>query len=286
MTARSRWPVRVVALSYLALLIVVPVGSVFYRAFAHGFVAAWVAITTPDALHALWLTLVVALIAVPLNTVFGVGVALILARHRFRGAWLLDALIDIPLAVSPVVVGLALVLAYGQTGWFGRPLAAAGITVIYAVPGNVMASAVVSLPYVVRSVLPVLLEIGTDQEEAAATLGAGPAAVFSRVTLPSIRRGLAYAVTLTTARVLGEFGAVVVVSGNITGKTQTMTLFISNSVENLNSTAAYAGAVLLALLALFVLAVMSAEKKERGPRWRSRSDRSQSDSEPHLLLTG
>ena len=144
----------------------------------------------------------------PLNTIFGVGVSLILARHRFPGAWLLDALIDIPLAVSPVIIGLSLILVYGHTGWWGNWLAARGITVIFSVPGIIMASAAVSLPYVVREVLPVLQEIGTEQEQAARTLGAGPFTVFRRITLPSIRRGLAYGVTLTTARVLGEFGAV------------------------------------------------------------------------------
>ena len=170
----------------------------------HGLGTAWDAITTPDALHALVLTLLVAAIAVPLNTIFGVGVSLILARHRFPGAWLLDALVDIPLAVSPVVIGLALILVYGHTGWFGNWLAAHGITVIFSVPGIVMASAAVSLPYVVREVLPVLQEIGTEQEQAARTLGAGPFTVFRRITLPNIRRGLAYGVTLTTARVLGR----------------------------------------------------------------------------------
>ena len=174
MKPRWRWPLRVAALGYLALLVIIPVGAVFYRAFEHGFVAAWDAVTTPDALHALWLTALVVVIAVPLNTVFGVGVALILARHRFPGAWLLDALVDLPLAISPVVVGLALILVYGKTGWFGNWLAAHGIDVIFSVPGIVMASAAVSLPYVVREVLPVLQEIGTEQEQAAATLGAGP----------------------------------------------------------------------------------------------------------------
>ena len=177
---------------------------IFYRAFQHGFGAAWDAVTTPDALHALWLTFLVVLIAVPLDTVFGVGVALILARHRFPGAWLLDAFVDLPLAVSPVVVGIALILVYGKTGWFGNWLAARGIHVIFSVPGIVMASATVALPYVVREVLPVLQEIGTDQEQAATTLGASPFTVFRRITLPSIRRSLAYGVTLTTARVLGR----------------------------------------------------------------------------------
>jgi sulfate/thiosulfate transport system permease protein len=209
-TGARRWrlPLRFAVLLYLALLVLLPVGDVFFRAFQHGLGAAWDAITTPDALHALWLTLLVALIAVPLNTIFGVGVSIILARHRFPGAWLLDALVDIPLALSPVVIGLALILVYGHTGWFGNWLAARGITVIFSLPGIIMASAAVSLPYVVREVLPVLQEIGTEQEQAASTLGARPLTVFRRITLPNIRRGLAYGVTLTTARVLGEFGAV------------------------------------------------------------------------------
>ena len=193
----SRWrlPLRFGVLAYLALLVVLPVATVFYRAFQHGFVTAWDNLTAPDAVHALWLTALVALIAVPLNTVFGIGVSLILARHRFPGAWLLDALVDIPLAISPVVIGLGLILVYGKTGWFGNWLAGEGITVIFSVPGIVMASAAVSLPYVVRAVLPVLQEIGTEQEQAARTLGARPLTVFRRITLPNIRRGLAYGIT-------------------------------------------------------------------------------------------
>jgi sulfate transport system permease protein len=272
-------PLRVVALGYLGLLVVIPVGSVFYRAFEHGFLAAWDAVTTPDALHALWLTLLVVLIAVPLNTVFGVGVSLILARHRFRGAWLLDAFVDLPLAISPVVVGLALVLVYGKTGWFGNWLAGHGIEIIFSFPGIVMASATVALPYVVREVLPVLQEIGTDQEQAATTLGASSFTAFRRITLPSIRRSLAYGVTLTTARVLGEFGAVVIVSGAIAGRTQTLTLFIQDSIDNLNPVGAYAGAVILALIALVVLTVLGADSEGRKAKWRSPSDQSPSDSE-------
>lgn len=276
---RWRWPIRVVALGYLTLLVAIPVGSVFYRAFEHGLVAAWQAITAADALHAIWLTLIVVLIAVPLDTVFGVGVSLLLARRRFPGAFLLDAFIDLPLAVSPVVIGLSLVLVYGRTGWFGNWLAARGIQVIFSVPGIVMASAVVALPYVVRAVLPVLQEIGTEQEQAAATLGASPFTVFRRITLPSIRQGLAYGVTLTTARVLGEFGGVVIVSGAIVGRTQTLTLFIESSIENLNPVGAYVGAVILALLSLVVLVVLGAHHEGKDQRWRSPSGRSPSGSE-------
>ncbi len=285
MTVKSRLPIRYLALGYIALLIVVPVGSVFYQAFRRGFLVAWHAVTTADALHALWLTLLVVLIAVPLDTAFGVGVALILARRRFPGAWLLDAFVDLPLAVSPVVVGLSLVLVYGKTGWFGNWLAARGIQVIFSFPGIVMASAVVALPYVVREVLPVLQEIGTEQEQAAATLGASPFAAFWRITLPSIQRGLAYGVTLTTARVLGEFGGVIVVSGNVAGRTQTLTLFISDSIENLNPVGAYAGAVILALLALLVLLVLGKDNERRIHKWRSPSDQSPSDLEELSLST-
>ena len=293
MTGRWRVPLRILALGYLGFLVVIPVGSVFYRAFQHGLGAAWDAISSPDAVHALWLTFLVVLIAVPLNTVFGVGVALILARHRFPGAWLLDAFVDLPLAVSPVVVGIALILVYGKTGWWGNWLAGHGITIIFSLPGIVMASATVSLPYVVREVLPVLQEIGTDQEQAATTLGASPFTVFRRITLPSIRRSLAYGVTLTTARVIGEFGAVAVVSGLVAGRTDTMTLFIQDGVENLQLVAAYAGAVVLALVALAVLAVVGSGRREpstptterRKPRWRSPSDPSPSDSAVPLLST-
>ncbi|HSZ37768.1 MAG TPA: sulfate ABC transporter permease subunit [Acidimicrobiales bacterium] len=261
----SRWrlPLRFGVLGYLALLVVLPVGTVFYRAFEHGLGTAWDALTSPDALHALWLTLLVAGIAVPLNTVFGVGVSIILARHRFPGAWLLDALVDIPLALSPVVIGLSLILVYGHTGWFGNWLARHGITVIYSLPGIIMASAAVSLPYVVREVLPVLQEIGTEQEQAARTLGARPLTVFRRITLPNIRRGLAYGVTLTTARVLGEFGAVAIVSGAIAGKTETLTLFISDSIDNLEPQSAYVGAVALCLAALIVLLFLTLTDRNR-----------------------
>ena len=287
MSSPWKWPLRILALGYLAGLVALPVGSIFFRAFQHGFGAAWDAVTTPDALHALWLTFVVVLIAVPLNTAFGVGMSLILARHRFPGAWLLDAFVDLPLAVSPVVVGIALVLVYGRSGWFGNWLAGHGIAIIFSLPGIVMASATVSLPYVVREVLPVLQEIGTDQEQAATTLGAKPFAIFRRITLPSIRRSLAYGVTLTTARVLGEFGAVVVVSGAIAGRTQTLTLFIQDGIENLNVVGAYAGAVILALIALGVLAVLGRDTTSEGrkKRWRSPSDPSPSSSETPLLST-
>jgi sulfate transport system permease protein len=248
--ARSRYGLRVIALGYLFLLIAAPVAMVFYRAFEHGIAAAWDAVTTPPAQHAFYLTVVIALIAVPLNAIFGVLTALLLARGRFRGKRLLDAAVDLPFAVSPVIVGLALILVWGRNGLFGLT------GVIFSLPGMVLATIFVSLPFVVREVLPVLREEGTDQEQAATTLGAGGWAVFRRVTLPTIRWGLAYGIVLSTARALGEFGAVSAVSGNISGVTQTETLYVQDRFQNYDQTGAYASSVVLALLALATLGVM------------------------------
>src|SRR5205807_506814 len=188
----------------------------------HGFSAAWGWMTTPAATSAFWLTVLVAAIAVPLNTIFGVGCALVLVRGRARGRAILDGLIDLPFVVSPVIVGLALILVYGQTGWLGDWFTSHGVRIIYAVPGVVLATVFVSLPFVVREVAPVLREIGDQQEQAAATLGASGWQTFWRITLPSIRWGVAYGVVLTTARALGEIGAVLVVSSNVPGHTLTV----------------------------------------------------------------
>jgi sulfate transport system permease protein len=249
--------VRSVALGYLALLLLAPVAMIFYRTFEHGLSPVWGAVTAPNAQHSFWLSLEVVAIAVPLNTVFGVGMALLLERGRFRGKGLLAVLIDLPFAISPVVVGLALVLVYGRTGWFGDWLAGNGIQVIFSVPGMVLATAVVSLPFVARETIPVLRELGTDAEQAAETLGASPWQTFWRVTLPGIRWGVVYGVVLTTARALGEFGAVSIVSGRIEGQTQTLPLYVQDRFENFDSTGAYAAAVVLALLALATLLAMN-----------------------------
>ncbi len=182
-----KYALRFVALGYLAAVLVGPVALVFYRAFEDGFDTFWAAVTTPEALHALWLTVLIAAIAVPLNTVFGILCALVIVRHRFRGVGLVNALVDLPLALSPIVVGLSLLLLYGSDGWFGGALAASGIQVIFSLPGMVLATIFVSLPFVVREVVPVLREIGTDQEQAAATLGAGSFQTFRRITFPAIR---------------------------------------------------------------------------------------------------
>jgi sulfate transport system permease protein len=249
---------RFAALAYIAAILALPVGMIFYRSFDHGIVAAWQAVTQPDALHALWLTLLIAAIAVPLNTIFGVLCALLLVRTKFRFARIIDVLVDLPFAVSPVVVGLALVLVYGRQGWFGPWLAAHDIRVIFAVPGMVLATIFVSLPFVVREVVPVLREAGEDQEQAARTLGASPWQTFWRVTLPSIRWGVTYGVVLTTARALGEFGAVSVVAGHLAGVTQTLTLYVDDRFEAFDLTGAYVASVVLALLAFATLFSMNA----------------------------
>jgi sulfate/thiosulfate transport system permease protein len=218
--------------------------------------------TDPDFLHALWLTILIALIAVPLNTIFGIACALVLVRQRFRGKAVLNAFVDLPFALSPVVVGLALFLVYARTGWFGPWLGAHGIQIVFALPAMVLATIFVSLPFVVREVVPVLREIGTEQEEAAWTLGASPFSTFRRITLPAIRWGVTYGVVLTTARCLGEFGAVSVVSGNLIGKTQTLTLHVNNRFQAFDLVGAYTASVVLAVLALMTLFLMNLFRKE------------------------
>jgi sulfate/thiosulfate transport system permease protein len=251
---------RSVALLYLLLLLLVPVGVVFARTFEHGIGVAWGWMSTPAAISALWLTLLMAVIAVPLNTIFGVGAALVLVRSKTRGRAILDALIDLPFLVSPVIVGLALILVYGVDGWFGKFFTDHGIRIIYAIPGMVLATIFVSLPFVVREVAPVLLEVGDEQEQAAATLGASSWQTFWRVTLPSIRWGVAYGVVLSTARALGEIGAVLVVSSNVAGSTLTLPLLVyqrNSQIDRGAITGAYAAATELAVLSLVVLLAMT-----------------------------
>jgi sulfate/thiosulfate transport system permease protein len=252
-----RFSLRGVALVYLFVLLIAPVGLIFYKTFENGIGPPLEAITSPDGLHAFWLTIVCVGIAVPLNTLFGVITAIVMVRHKFRGKALLNSVIDLPFAISPVVIGLALILIYGQDGWFGGTLQDLGVQVIFSVPGMVLATIFVSLPFVVREVMPVLQEIGTDQEQAAETLGASPWQTFWRVTLPAIRWGVAYGVVLATARALGEFGAVSVVSGKISGETETLPLFVENEYTNFNLAGAYAAAIVLAILALAVLLSMN-----------------------------
>ena len=250
---------RFIALGYVTALLALPVAMVLVRAFGDGFGPAWAAVTTPEAQHAFYMTMVMVLVAVPANTAFGIFLALALVRGRWRGKRVVSALVDLPFAVSPVVVGLALILVYGNTGWLGG----LGLTVIFSTPGMILATMFVSLPFVVREVVPVLHEIGTDQEQAAQTLGASPRQTFLRITLPAIRWGVAYGVILTTARALGEFGAVSVVSGKLVGQTETLTLHVEQRFQAFDLTAAYAASVVLALMAIAVILTMTLLDRRR-----------------------
>ena len=248
---------RVLALTYLAFLLLIPLVMIFYETFKDGFQEPIDAVTSEEGLHAFYLTVLCVGIAVPLNTIFGVLCALMLVRDKFPGKSLINSMIDLPFAVSPVVIGLALFLVYGVDGFLGKPLNEAGFQIIFSTPGLVLATIFVSLPFVVREVMPVLQEIGDDQEQAASTLGANGWQTFWRVTLPSIRWGVTYGVVLAAARALGEFGAVAVVSGRISGQTETLPLLVQNEYDNFNVAGAYAAAIVLAILAVAILLSMN-----------------------------
>lgn len=253
---------RTVALGYLFALLVVPLAVITYRTFEDG-VGAFVAqITTPAAIAAIWLTLQIVFVVVPLNVVFGVVTALALVRGRFRGRGVVQAIVDLPFAVSPVIVGVSLVLLWGTDGWFGG-IAELGFQIIFSLPGMILATIFVTLPFVVREVEPVLREIGDEQEQAAATLGASRWQTFARVTLPAIRWGLAYGIVLTIARALGEFGAVGVVSSSVAGESQTLTLLVSDRFEEFNLAGAYAAATTLMGLAIVALLFMATLEHRR-----------------------
>lgn len=257
---------RLVVIVYLFLLVAWPLYLVGRNAFANGFDDLESILTDPDAVHALSLTVQVALASVAINTVFGVGISLLLVRYQFPGKRALNALLDLPLSVSPIVVGLALVLVYnGRTGWFGPALENAGFQVLFSGPAIVMATAFVALPLVIREVVPVLQEVGDEQEQAARSLGANGAQTFFRVTLPAIKWGVIYGVVLCLARSLGEFGAVKVVSGNVLGSTRTATLMVEEKYLNFDRGGAYATAFLLALFAVaaIVTATLIRPKESR-----------------------
>jgi sulfate transport system permease protein len=259
----ARVGLRFAALGYLAALLVFPVGLVFWRTFENGIGPVIDAATTPEAVHALWLTVIIALIAVPANTIFGIVCALVIVRDNVRWKGVLNAVIDLPFALSPVVIGLSLYLVYARTGWLGGWLVDNGISVIFALPGMILATIFVSLPFVVRETIPVLREIGIEQEEAAWTLGASPLSTFFRVTLPAIRWGVTYGIVLTTARAIGEFGAVSIVSGSIAGRTETLTLHVQDRFNSFDLTGAYTASVELALLALITLFLMTILRREK-----------------------
>jgi sulfate transport system permease protein len=253
----TRLLLRTFALLWVTALVAAPFGMVFYEAFGEGIDELWLAITHPSAVHALKLTVIALVASVVVNTVFGIAAALLLVRRRPRGTRLLNVLIDLPFAISPVVVGLALLLTFGINGWFGTWFVDVGFPIIYALPGIILATIFVTLPFVVREVVPVLEEIGDEQEQAAWTLGASSWRTFLRITLPSIRWGVAYGVVLTSARALGEYGAVAVVSGKIVGRTETMTVHIEESYNRFDPVAVYGSALVLASLAIAVLGILT-----------------------------
>ncbi|WP_310961373.1 sulfate ABC transporter permease [Nocardioides terrisoli] len=253
-----RWGLRVLTVSYVFMLVAWPTALVFRNALADGIGGFLKAFDDPAVSHALALTLTITVWAVVINLVFGVTISLLLVRYDFPGKRLLSVLIDVPLSISPVVVGLALVLVYnGRSGWFGPTLEAWGYQVIFSTPGMVMATVFVALPLVIREVVPVLEEIGDDQEQAARSLGANAVQTFRRITLPGIKWAVVYGVVLAIARSLGEFGAVKIVSGNIIGQSQTATLAVEATYQNFQQTSAYAIAAVLALAAMACLVVVS-----------------------------
>ena len=252
----GRVTMRAAALLYLGAILIAPVAVIAYKTFEPGLGSVWDSVTTPAAISAFWLTIQVAAVAVPLNAVLGVLTALALVRGSVPGRRLVEAVIDLPFAISPVVVGLSLVLLYGREGWFGDELAGAGVQILFSFPGIALATIFVTLPFVVREVSPVLRVVGEDQEQAAATLGASRWQAFWRITLPAIRWGLVYGIVLSTARAIGEFGAVSVVSGKVSGETETLTLLVEKRFQNFDLAGAYAASTLLALIALATLAGM------------------------------
>ncbi|MEH2297366.1 sulfate ABC transporter permease subunit CysW [Nostoc sp.] len=253
-----------IAIAYLALVEYIPAINVFVQAFSKGVGPFLSNLTRPAFLHAAWLTLLLALISLPINTVFGLCAAWAIARHKFPGRAVVLSIIDLPFSISPVVAGLMIVLLYGRNGWFGPWLQAHDIKIVFAFPGMVLATAFVSMPFVAREVIPVLEEFGKDQEEAARTLGAKDWQIFWRVTLPSIRWGLLYGLILTNARAMGEFGAVSVVSGNIADQTQSLPLFVEDAYKQYETESAFSAAVLLGLLAVVTLVLKELlERKTR-----------------------
>jgi sulfate/thiosulfate transport system permease protein len=259
----SRLTLRFVALAYLFVLLVVPVVLIFWRTFEHGIGAFIDSITTPAAISALQLSLLIVAIVVPVNVIFGVLTALALVRGRFPGRSFMQGVVDLPFAVSPIVVGVSLILLWGAGGWFGG-IENTGFKIIFSFPGMVLATIFVTLPFVVREVEPVLHEIGEEQEQAAATLGASNWQTFWRITLPAIRWGLTYGVVLTVARSLGEFGAVIMVSSGFPGVSQTLTLLVhSRYIDDHNTFGAYSAATLLMCIALVTLLAMTALDRKR-----------------------
>lgn len=262
--AAARAALIAVAVLYVGGLLLLPIVTLLGGAFAEGVGRFARALAHPHALHALYVTAIMVVSSVALNVVFGTLAAYVLVRDRFPGKKALSALVDVPFALSPVIAGFVLIELFGSKGLLRSVADALGVQIAFALPGMVLATTFVSLPFVIREVMPVLEEIGTDQEQAAYTLGASPLATFRRVTLPAIRWGVLYGVTLTAARAIGEFGAVLVVSGGVAGRTETATSFVYRALEDRNDTGAYGMALVLSLASIALLFAMDALKHRRG----------------------
>ncbi len=259
----GRYVLRYGILAYLALLLVVPVVLVGYRTFQHGVSPVWDALSSSYAVNAIELSLLITVIAVPINVIFGVGTGWLIARRKMPLPWLVNAVINIPFAMSPVIIGLAVYLLYGRGGWIGTFLIAHNSPILFTWKAMVIATVFVSLPFVVREVVPVLEELGTEQEQAAEVLGATALQGFFRVTLPAIRWAVVYGTILTVARALGEYGAVNLVSSGIVGQGLTLPLYVDNRVNQLDPTAAYSAGLLLAVISLIILVGMTSFSTRR-----------------------
>ncbi len=265
----GRWLLIGAVLGWFALLILVPSLALLRQVVQGGLRPFFETLATPEVRRAFLMTLGITALATVVNTVFGVALALVLVRQKFWGRALVDGIVDLPFAVSPVVAGLMLIVLYGPQGWLGGVLGKAGIQMIYAVPGMIVATVFVTVPFVVRELVPILRELGEESEQAAYTLGAGRWRTFWSVTLPSIRWGVAYGVTLTVARSLGEFGAVLVVSGNLIGTTQTATLYIHDGIESFHTEGAYAASLVLAAFSFVLLVGMEMMRRRLAARQES-----------------
>ena len=254
------------AFAYVGLLLFAPLAGIFFTAFKDGVAPIATTLSQPDVRHAYMLTGMITVVTVAVTTVFGVVVALVIARDKFIGRSLLNALVDLPFAVSPVIVGLMVVLLFGRGGWFEPFFTSRGIQVIFALPSMVIVTIFIAIPFVIREVVPVLRETGVDEDEAARTLGASPLQTFFRITLPNIRWGLAYGIALSAARALGEVGAVLIVSGAIQGQTETATLYVMRALENRQTVEAYLVALSLAAVSVVILTVIEfMRRKQRQP---------------------
>lgn len=252
-----------VALAYISTLLLAPLIGIVWTSLGSGLGVVVETLTRPDVVHAYWLTLVITVVTVVVTMVMGTLSALVLTRDRFPGRAVLNAVVDLPLAVSPVIVGLMVVLLFGRGGWFEPFFAARGIQVIFALPSMILVTIFICIPFVIREVAPVLEELGVQEEEAAQTLGASPLQTFLRVTLPNVRWGLLYGVALSTARALGEIGAVLIVSGTIQGQTETATLYVLRALEERQQASGYVVALTLAVVSILLLIAIEISRHRR-----------------------